>query len=292
MNPCKTRSLIASLTANPRSTKPLGTFLSRLVESRRERDQTGLFFCDGLRAVHRLLESRHFPPELLVYAPNQLYQHPGGARLLERLKERRNNIPLVSVPVELLNHLSQSPEPQGIGAVVRQHWTPLAHLPPDDGLCYVALDTIRNPGNLGTVLRSLEAVGGAGLICLPPAESNAPSVDPFAPGVIRASMGSTFALRFVRTGGEEWERWRVRHNVRLIGTSPHVGEDYRSVRYGERVILWIGGERKGLSEAQMSGCDHLVRIPMAPTATADSLNLATATSVLLYEVFNQRTPYG
>ena len=298
MNSCKTRSFLSSLTAKPHSLKPLAGFLTRLVENREEREKAGLFFCDGLRAVYRAIASPHFPPELFVYSPDIFYRHPGADRVRELLQERCPNVPLVSLPADLMRRLSQAPEPQGIGAVVGQTWTPLYRLPPDAGLCYLALDSVRNTGNLGTVLRTLEAVGGAGLICLPPdmaTNPDEPAADPFAPGVVRAGMGSTFALRFARVArneSEEWRRWRQKHDVLLVGTSPHTGDDYRSIRYGERVVLWIGGERKGLSDAQMSACDRLVRIPMAPAATADSLNLATAASILLYELFNQQTPIG
>ncbi|MBC8137690.1 MAG: RNA methyltransferase [Fibrella sp.] len=290
MTRCNNTSLLESLVSNPRSPKPLAAFLSRLVAEREERDRINLFYCDGIRFVHHAATSRHVRPKLFVYAPELSRRHPGVQSTMDRIRERHPTVPLFPLPAEMLSRLSQSPEPQGIGAVVEQTWTPLYRLPPDAGLCYVALDTVQNPGNFGTILRTLEAVGGAGLICLPASEPDAPPVDPFAPGVVRAGMGSTFGLRFARTGGAEWQSWREKHGVRLIGTSPHTGEDFRSVRYGERVVLWMGGERKGLTDEQMAQCDHLVRIPMAPTATADSLNLAMATSILLYELFTQRSP--
>lgn len=277
-----------------RSPRHLADALRALVESRAERDRAGLLVCDGLRFVERVARSPNFRPVLFAYAPELLRSQPFGDRLLALLKEHHSNIPLVRIAPGALAFLSQSPEPQGIVAVARQAWTPIPRLPPDAGLCYVALDTVRSAGNLGTVLRTLEAVGGAGLICLPtePTTNTPPDerVDPFAPGAVRAAMGSTFALRFARPSAAEWECWRAKHGVLLVGTSPHTGVDYRTVCYGERAVLWMGGERTGLSEAQMAQCDRLVRIPMAPGATADSLNLATATSVLLYEVFNQRSP--
>jgi TrmH family RNA methyltransferase len=290
MTRCSNTSFLSSLVSNPRSTKPLAAFLTRLVEDRAERDRTNLFYCDGIRFVHHAAGSRHVCPKLFVYSPPTARRHPGIPITMERIRERHPTVPMIPLPPEILARLSQSPEPQGIGAVMEQTWTPLYRLSPDAGLCYVAIDTVQNPGNFGTILRTLEAVGGAGVICLPPAEPDTPPVDPFAPNVVRAGMGATFALRFARTGGQEWRNWREKHGVRLVGTSPHTGKDFRSVRYGNRTALWMGGERKGLTEEQMAQCDDLVRIPMAPTATADSLNLAMATSILLYELFNQAAP--
>jgi len=286
---CKpSEPLAASLSFNHRSPRQLAAFLLRLTESREERERTNLFYTDGLRFVSRVAESPHIRPVAFVHAPEMLAGQRYAAQLIQTLKERHPTIPLLVVPPALLQRLSLAPEPQGIGAVVQQMWTPLYRLSADAGLCYVALDTLHSPGNLGTVLRTLEAVGGSGLICLPPEEREALSIDPFSPGVIRATMGSAFALRFAHPTESEWERWRKKNGVLLVGTSPHASDDYRSLRYGERVVLWMGGERRGLSDAQMARCDRLVRIPMAPGASADSLNLATATSILLYELFHQR----
>ncbi len=292
MTRCNAVSSLPSHLTDPRSPKPLATFLTRLVEDRPFRESTRLHYCDGVRFVHRVAELPHLRPELFVYALEIVRRSTPARVLLDSIRERHPNVPLYPLPAEMLGRLSRSPEPQGVGAVVGQHWTPLYRLAPDAGLCYLALDTVRNPGNFGTVLRTLEAVGGAGMICLPPAVPGAAPVDPFDPGVVRAAMGSTFALRFTRAGGAEWRDWRQKHGVTLVGTSPRTGADYRSLCYGERVVLWMGGERKGLTEAQMADCDSLVRIPMAPGATADSLNLAMAASVLLYELYNQRNPGG
>ena len=293
---CASTPSLAALASHPRSLKPLIALLTRLVENREERDRSGFFLCDGLRAAHRIAESPHFHPALFLHCPELLRCHVSGPDMLKRLRARFPDVPAAALPMETISRLSLAPEPQGIVMIVRQEWTPLYRLPPDAGLCYLALDSVRNAGNLGTVLRTLEAVGGAGLVCLPPDVRNhpdEPAADPFAPGVVRAAMGATFSLRFARIAprsGSEWTRWRQKHGMQLVGTSPHTGADYRAVRYSERTILWVGSERKGLSDAQRAECDLLVRIPMAPTAAADSLNLATATSVLLYEIFRQRFP--
>jgi len=247
------------------------------VESRPERDRTRLFYAEGMRFVARALDSPRHRIETALYAPG-LHDHPFALRLLDALRAR--GVPVLNVSPAAYRRLSLVDEPQGIAVVVRQRWERLHRVAPEAGLCWLVLDTVRAPGNLGTVIRTLDAVGAAGVILLGGA------VDPYAPQVVRATMGAVFAQRFVRATEAEFARWRARHGVTLVGTSPHAAEDYHAFRYPAPLALWMGGERAGLSEAQQGACDAVVRIPMA--GHSDSLNLATATSVLLYEVFNQR----
>jgi RNA methyltransferase, TrmH family len=249
----------------------------RLMEDRAERERTGLFYTEGLRFVYRALESRFAPIEAVLVAPD-LLPPPFGRRLLQKVRDAA--LPVVEVTPTVFRRLSRVDEPQGIGAVVRQRWDRLSRVRPDAGLCWVLLDTVRAPGNLGTVLRAMDAVGAAGVILL------GQEIDPYSPDAVRATMGALFALRYIRTTVAEFDRWRERHGVTLVGTSPHASDDYCAYRYPERLVLWMGGERKGLSPEQMAACDKSVQIPMV--GSSDSLNLATATSVLLYEVFNQR----
>jgi TrmH family RNA methyltransferase len=230
-----------------------------------------------MRFVSQALNNRFAKIETIV-ACTELLTHPYGRKLLRALGDAGTSV--LEVSVNVFRSLSIAEEPQGIGAVVRQRWEHIDRVRPDFGLCWLALDTVRSPGNLGTILRTMDAVGGAGLILLGGA------IDPYAPSVVRATMGALFTQRFVRTTDAEFARWRARHRVTLIGTSPHASEDYTSLRYPERLVLWMGGERKGLSDDQVGLCDRIVRIPMV--GQSDSLNLATATGVLLYQVFNQR----
>ena len=184
--------------------------------------------------------------------------------------------------------LSRAEEPQWIGAVVRQRWDTLPVAPSSPaatgGLCWVALDQVHSPGNLGTILRTGDAVGASGLILI------GDSVDPYDPACVRATMGAIFAQRLVRATPQEFASWKQGNDFRLVGTSPHAAHDYRAVSYPAQTVLFMGGEKKGLSDEQQRLCDDLVRIPMV--GRSDSLNLAVATGVLLYEVFNQRRKMG
>ena len=135
---------------------------------------------------------------------------------------------------------------------------------------------MQSPGNLGTILRTCEAVGAAGVILL------GPQADPYDPSAIRATMGALFAQRLVRATWDEFAAWKRRHGCLLVGTSPSGKIDYRAVAYTPPTVLWMGWERQGLSPEQQALCDVMARIPMA--GRSDSLNLAVSTGVMLYEI--------
>ncbi len=231
---------------------------------------------EGIRAVAQAIKHR-VPIEALVACP-KLLTHAAAQKLVRQ--QRRISTPVLEVTPEVMQHLDLVADSQGIGAVVHQQWEPLAGVRPKDELCWTALQTVHSPGNLGTILRTSDAVGGAGLLLL------GESVDPYEPSCVRATMGSLFAQRFVRTTLTEFIHWKQRYRVQLIGTSPAGAEEYRSVRYRAPLTLLMGDERKGLPPDLQALCDHLVRIPMV--GSPDSLNVAVATGVMLYEIFHQR----
>ena len=252
----------------------------RELQQRAEREKTGKFFVTGLRFVIQAAQ-QGAQIESLVVAPKLLTNVP-GQRLVRKL--RQAGVTVYEVPPETLHSISLVDDPQGIGAVVRQHWQTLDMLKPGKELCWIALDTVQSPGNLGTILRSCDAVGCGGVILL------GDSTDPYEPCAVRASMGALFKLKFVRATPESFLTWKQKHGCTLVGTSPHIGNDYQKVNYPAPVVLFMGGERKGLSGQMQALCDRMVKIPMV--GTSDSLNLAIATSVLLYEVFNQSRRYN
>jgi TrmH family RNA methyltransferase len=244
--------------------------------TRPARERTGLFFVDGIRFVAQAVQHQA-SIDTLVVAP-KLLTHPFGQKLARRL--RRAGIPCVEVEPDDFYRFSQAEEPQGIGAVVRQRWEPLYRVSPSDGLCWVVVDTIQTPGNLGTIIRTCDAVGAAGMILLDS------KTDPYHPVAVRATMGSLFAQRFVRATLPELLAWKQRHGCLLVGTSPSAPADYDSIRYRPPVLLYLGWEREGISQDHQALCDVMVKIPMV--GGCDSLNLAVAAGVMLYEIFNQQ----
>lgn len=179
-----------------------------------------------------------------------------------------------------MESISQVQDSQGLGALVRQRWQSLEQARIKKKLCWGAVETIRSPGNLGTILRTSNAVGGAGVMLL------GNSTDPYDPGTVRATMGAIFTQRFVRTSMKELAVWKRRGQYQIVGTSPAATQDYHAVRYTAPTILLIGEERKGLSAELQAMCDLMVSIPMV--GETDSLNVAMATGVMLYELFNQQ----
>ena len=142
------------------------------------------------------------------------------------------------------------------------------------------LEAVRSEGNLGTLIRTSEAVGGAGFILV------GPRIDPFDPAVVRASMGALFRQAFIRTTHGSLRNWLRRHRCRAVGASPDGSAELHRFDYPRPTILVLGEERGGLTPLQRELCSHLVRIPMV--GAADSLNLGVAGSLLLYDVYRTR----
>lgn len=246
------------------------------LHAREERDRTGLFYVEGMRFVAQAVQHQARIEHLVVC--RELLTHPYAQRLVQQQKQR--GIPLLEVSRQIMERLSQVEDSQGLGAVVRQRWQRLASVKPRGELCWVMVETIRSPGNLGTILRASDAIGGAGLVLL------GESTDPYDPGTVRATMGALFSQYFVRTSVEELTRWPRRSQYLLVGTSPGAAHDYQEIQYRQPTILLMGEERKGLPARLQALCDVMVCIPMV--GESDSLNVAMATSVMLYEVFNQQ----
>lgn len=215
--------------------------------------------------------------ESLVVAPDLLSSSTGWEIVRA---QREKGAPVLEVNPDVFKSISSKQGPQGLGAVVRQHWERLEDASLSDELCWLALDAVQDPGNLGAILRTSDAVGGAGVILL------GQGTDPHDPSAVRASMGAIFSQRLVRATFSELADWKRGRRYRLIGTSHAAARDYHGFSYDPPLVLFMGSERQGLSAEQQALCDAVVRIPMV--GRSDSLNLAVATGVVLYEAFNQR----
>jgi TrmH family RNA methyltransferase len=243
-----------------------------------ERARTGTFYVEGARIVAQAVQSGA-DIVLGVLSPGLLQ----GAHALATAEALRGAAEdTIELNRAAFESISFKENLQGIGAVVRAREDRLESVA--DAALWVALDSVGNPGNLGAVMRTCDAVGCAGLMLL------GNTVDPYHPAAIRASMGSFFALRLVRTSFEEFVAWKRANAYTLVGTTPDVEREYRDATYPEACVLLVGSERLGLSAAQQAACDTLVCIPMV--GTADSLNLGVATSIVLYEIFHQRRTRG
>ncbi|MDY6874374.1 MAG: RNA methyltransferase [Chloroflexota bacterium] len=247
----------------------------RKLEQKKYRQETGAFFIEGLRTVGEAVQTGA-PIESLVVAPALLVSDFGQSLLNEPAVQ---NTERIEVSAEIYEKIAHKDGPNGIGAVVRQQWQALDELKPSAKDFWVALDAIADPGNLGTIMRTADGVGARGIILL------GHSTDPYDPTAVKASMGAVFSLGLAQANWPDFHRWQKAHSVMLVGTSDHASEDYQSIQYQRPLTLLMGSERHGLSDEMIAACDRIACIPM--TGRSDSLNLAVATAVMLYEIYNQ-----
>ncbi|MEM7335754.1 MAG: RNA methyltransferase [Chloroflexota bacterium] len=247
--------------------------VQKLQTSHRFRNRHGAFFVEGVRNFIQAVENGF--SILTIVHSNKLLTAPLARKFVRQL--RRTGTPTVNLSPEQFRQFSRTPRASGIGAIVQERWTPLQKASPTEGLCWIILSKIQSSGNFGTLIRTSEAIGGAGFIIL-----NS-SVDPYAWGTVRASMSAIFKQRFIRTNISQLEHWAKRFHVEIIGTSPHGDSNFHHFNFSMGTLLFLGEEKKGLSDREKSICSQLVRIPMV--GEADSLNLGVAGSLMMYEVY-------
>jgi len=206
-------------------------------------------------------------------------QNPFGQKLARRLRQR--NIPYLRLAPALYRDLTRANEPQGIGPVLRQQWSSLSQIDLTASPFWLAVESVDLPGNLGTILRSAEAAGAAGVIFI------WDGADPYDPACVRATMGALFSLKVVQCTQREFGEWARMARVAVVGTSPRGLMSYRQFRCQWPAVLVIGSEREGMSDELSDMCDLVVRIPMC--GKSDSINAAVAAGVLLFELAGQRS---
>lgn len=248
----------------------------RQLRSPAERERTGTFYIEGARIVAQAVQTGA-DIEFGVIAPG-LLNNEHALNAVNTLLSR--GIRVVELSNAEFESISFKDNLQGIGAVVRRRSESLLNAPVSEQMTWVALDGVGNPGNLGAIMRTCDAVGCTGLLLL------GNTTDPYHPAAIRASMGSFFALRMIRAGFGEFIEWARANGCTVVGTTPTAQQEYRDAAYPPSRLLLMGSERLGLSATQQAACNLLVHIPMV--GTCDSLNLGVATSIVLYEMFHQQ----
>ena len=252
---------------------PILAKIKKLQCDRRYRDSKGLFYAEGIRNFVEAVD-HNYSIDTLLYSEKLLIS-PIARKLVRRLK--RAGVPFTRVTPEQFRTVSQTERASGIAAIYRQQVQELGQIDPDSHICWTVLSHIRSPGNLGTLLRTSAAVGAGGFIFL------GDSIDPFDSNVVRATMGAFFKQTIVRTNIKQFQNWIGSRKLQVVGASPGGSIDYDKVLYTSPTVLMLGNERSGLTSDEQLLCGHLVRIPMTPGT--DSLNVAVAGSLLLYEVF-------
>jgi TrmH family RNA methyltransferase len=237
------------------------------------RDQQNAFMAEGLKLVIDALDLG-WRVRTMVFAKSAL-GNPAVEKAAARVLAKGGDI--LEVSEKILTAITRRDNPQTVVGVFEQRLAKLSDIRPAAGDVWVALDRVRDPGNLGTVMRTVDAVGAKGVILV------GETTDPFALETVRATMGSIFAVPVARATPEAFLAWRRTFSGLVAGTHLKGAVDYRTVDYAAKpVLLLMGNEQQGLPDALADACDKLVRIPQ--TGRADSLNLAVATGVMLFEI--------
>lgn len=245
----------------------------RALALKKFRDQQAAFIAEGLKLVIDALD-QGWTIRTLVFAKAGL-----GNTAVERVAARTVAAggTVLEVSEKVLGAITRRDNPQMVVGVFAQRLASLASIRPSGDDVWVALDRVRDPGNLGTIIRTADAVGAKGVILV------GDCTDPFSLETVRATMGSVFSVPVAKASVEAFLAWRSDFPGIVAGTHLKGAVDYRSVDFRDRpVLLLMGNEQQGLPDELAAACDRLLRIPQA--GRADSLNLAVATGVMLFEI--------
>ncbi len=251
-----------------------------LIDRRKERHRHKLFPVEGVRAINGVYQ-HGWRVESLIYCPER-----DRTRWAQGILDRTDARLLLPVNEYLMGRISQRTEPSELVAIVEQAPDDLGRIPVSDELLAVLVDRPQNPGNLGSLIRSCEALGASALLI------SGHAVDLYAPRTVRASMGALFALPVIRlTGLETLAAWIAGVRARtgrfeLVGTSAHAQQTAAEHHWVGPTLLVVGNEMLGMSQRLAGMCDVRVTIPML--GSSSSLNVVAAASILLYEVLRQR----
>jgi TrmH family RNA methyltransferase len=247
---------------------------ARGLRDKKNRRAEGLFLAEGLRILTEAREAGLLP-ERLFFSD---FSHPLLAALIEATEAAGGEA--IETSADILHKISGKDNPQAVLGVYRQLDTRLERIDRAAAPLWLVAQALRDPGNLGTILRTGDAVGAGGLILIDDC------ADPFSVEAVRASMGALFTQQIATARWEEFIAWLRGGPGQLVGTSLRAAVDYQDAAYASPTFLLVGNESQGLPRAYEEACDLLVKIPML--GKADSLNAAVAAAVMAYEVINQK----
>ena len=245
----------------------------KALSQKKSRDESRTFLAEGLKLVIDALD-RGWTIRTLVYA-----KAGKGKPMVEKVAARTVAAGglVLEVSEKVMSSITRRDNPQMVAAVFEQRWTSLKDIQPKGSETWIALDRVRDLGNLGTIIRTADAAGASGVILV------GDCTDPFSMETVRATMGSMFALPLAKTTPADFLKWKKSVDARLVATHLAGAVDYRTIDYKSKpVILMMGNEQSGLPDDLARAADKLARIPQV--GMADSLNLAVATGVMLFEV--------
>ena len=244
----------------------------RALRDKKARREEGLFLAEGLRIITEARDSGRLP-EIVMFSADGA-KHPLAAEIIEATEAAGGEA--IETTADILSKASGKDNPQMLVAAYRQQGESLADIDRSSAPLWFVAQALRDPGNIGTILRTGDAVGAGGLILIDD------SADPYSVEAVRASMGAIFTQRVAKARWSEFIGWLRSGPGQLVGTSLKATEDYLDVRYEQPCFLLIGNEQQGLPADYEAACDLLVKIPMV--GRADSLNAAMAAAVMAFQV--------
>ncbi len=248
----------------------------RALDRKKTRLETGLFLAEGARLIEQAL-ARSWGIDTLIVSVSGLERAH-----LQDLTSRAaiSGARIVSLPDRLMGSISRKDNPQAVIAAVKQKPLHLDDVPKDASGLWIALYEVRDPGNLGTILRTADCAGAAGVIMVNQC------CDPYSVEAVRASMGSLFDVAFAKASFEDFNTWRCDLGLSIVAASVNGHSAHTQIDFKPPSLILMGNEQSGLPVELEAQCDELCLIPMR--GGADSLNLAQATAIMLYEGWRQR----
>ncbi|HET7575736.1 MAG TPA: RNA methyltransferase [Sphingomicrobium sp.] len=246
--------------------------LLRSLRDKRARRSEGLFLAEGLRILTEARDSGRLP-EIVAFSADGA-RHPLAAEIIAATEAAGGDA--IETPPDILTKMSGKDNPQMLIGAYRQPDTALAQIDRSAAPLWIVAQALRDPGNIGTILRTGDAAGAGGLILVDD------SADPFSVEAVRASMGALFTQQIAIARWPEFVAWLRGGEGQLVGTSLKVSQDYLDASYQRPCFLLIGNEQQGLPADYEAECDLLVKIPMA--GRADSLNAAMAAAVMAFAI--------
>lgn len=248
----------------------------RTLAQHKGREQVGACFVEGIQAVWQAVDAGA-AIETLIVAPD-LLTSVAAREMVAR--QQAAGVAVAEVSAAIYARIATRENPSGLAAIVHIIPRDLPSLAATPQSLFVALHEIGNPGNLGTILRTVDAVGGSGVILI------GDTTDPYHPNAVKASVGTLFRLPIVQTDQiEDVLEWSRTHGVSVVTTSARATQEHWQVVYPSPLLMLFGNEGRGLPREIVERGDLAVRIPMH--GSASSLNLAVAAGVLLYEALRQ-----
>ena len=246
--------------------------LLRSLRDKKARRAEGLFLAEGLRILAEARDSGRLP-EIVAFSPEGA-RHPLAAEIIAATEAAGGDA--IETSSDILSKMSGKDNPQMLLGAYRQPETALASLDRNAAPLWIVAQALRDPGNIGTILRTGDAVGAGGLILIDDC------ADPFSVEAVRASMGAVFTQQVATARWPEFVAWLRDGDGQLVGTSLKATQDYLDAQYRPPCFLLIGNEQQGLPPDYETECDSLVKIPMA--GRADSLNAAIAAAVMAFAI--------